>query len=531
MKNSFGALLYFLLFLSVLTGAAPARKQEKEIKEEVRCWFPVSKGFSLKNYHVSLDGKTITLLFSSTPADPSGQTRFKIEIRDLRTGELRTASIDLATTTLGREFSPDFRKEIVRKSEEEFSVIETQTGKVLQTYKGNPDPSTIQFLRNGSLTSHSLEKGFTVFDVKTGTAQTVGFKSVAAGLLSLDNRFFLLNGYDADLAQNYALYEFKGARIVYQKPIPKAAYPIAFSPDAKYFAYCASDSSIQVFRTSDGTKVFEAPVKRSNEEQKYDELEFTRDGKGLKFTWRDGIEKTDWQMVWDIPTQKLLSQSEIKGRNFGIAVPNSNQRVVQSVYSPVDCAFNAFKFPPPPTPPPMTPVNMKKWIQALENEDAIKVYDALGALNAYPNASLAALKELVPPQTLFNEPLALKKWDSLIEGLTNENYYLRTKADTELRTLLSGEYGKWWMEKIEAKMKDRKAPIDLKNSWLSKMKLPESPTTPDYRQKFRAIQALENLGTKESKSYLEELVKQSHEKSFTRIESEAALYRLRLASE
>jgi HEAT repeat protein len=163
---------------------------------------------------------------------------------------------------------------------------------------------------------------------------------------------------------------------------------------------------------------------------------------------------------------------------------------------------------------------LKHWAD-LANPGRSIAYRAIGSLSASPRQILAMLKDQLQPAKGVDDA----RIDKLIGDLESDDEQLRTKALTELgmigeraqpalKSVLEGDPSPQMREQVEKLIR-----------WLS----PTNPM-PEALREIRAIEVLENLGTPEARSFLQELAKGTRGARLTR-EATAALKRLRAVGE
>ncbi len=287
---------------------------------------------------------------------------------------------------------------------------------------------------------------------------------------------------------------------------------LAFSPDGKLIA-AASQAQVPVFNTADGSEVFKAD--RYSEDGYAHHVTFSPDSKLLMFGSSGTAGRVE---VWELATQGLVrSYTTGYGGISRLAVFPDGTRVAsagaEEAVTVWDLTFRGTK------PAPTADELRTAWI-SLESPDAAVGYPATKLLAAAGEAGTETIarsaKDLLTTQ---------QKIQSWVDDLASETLAVREVASKQLFDL-----GTRAMPAIAAALKSKNADVrDRAQALLSKMEekglsTPAHGLIGDSIRLYRAVQALEAIGTPGAQSVLSEIATTSGRPGD---EAKAALARLK----
>jgi WD40 repeat protein len=236
-------------------------------------------------------------------------------------------------------------------------------------------------------------------------------------------------------------------------------------------------------------------------------------GHGNNYGWRNGKPDHDVSL-WDVLGGE--QRAHFKGHTNQVACVAFSPDGTLLVSGSADHTLLIWKVPAAKPAAAATADQLQRWWDDLDNHINL-AYPALAGFVDHPAEAVKWLAGRLKPAPVVDS----KRIAELIRLLDSENFKERQKANAELEDygdLAEGALRKKLQEKLSLEMKRR---VEL---LLAKVEV--VPPAPAQLRLWRAVLALELMGTEEARSLLESLAKGAPEARQTR-EAAAALERLR----
>jgi dipeptidyl aminopeptidase/acylaminoacyl peptidase len=283
---------------------------------------------------------------------------------------------------------------------------------------------------------------------------------------------------------------------------------LAFSPDGKYLASASLDKTVRLYDAATGQVLLRIVAHPTGVHA----VGFSPDGRRLV---TGGVDRT--VKIRELRTgTELLTLTGHTGPVYSVAFHRDGRRVVSTASDGTVRVWDLGMAPEPPV--TLLSCELEALWEDLAADRTLVAFQAASTLVAAPEQTVAFMKSRLKPAAVG--PEEAERLRRLIDNLDAQHFAVRQKATDELEKL-----GRLAEPALRLVLEDHPTLEVLQRVERLRTRLQSAP--PSLEQLFaeRAVEVLEQIGTKEARVLLESLGRGSPESWLTR-EAKEALQRL-----
>jgi hypothetical protein len=287
-----------------------------------------------------------------------------------------------------------------------------------------------------------------------------------------------------------------------------AVHCLAFSPDGKHLASASLDKTVRLYDAANGQVLLNIAAHPTGVHA----VGFSPDGRRLV---TGGVDRS--VKIWELRTgAELLTLQGHTGPVYSAAFHRDGRRVVSTAGDGTVRVWDVGIAPEPPL--TLLSCELEALWEDLAADQALVSFQAASTLVAAPEQTVAFMKSRLKPAAILPEEAARLR--RLIDNLDAQHFAVRQKATDELAKL-----GRLAEPALRLVLEDRPS-LEVRQR-VERLLIHVQGTAPSPEQVFaeRAVEVLENIGTKEAHGLLQSLRNGSPESWLTR-EANESLRRL-----